>query len=161
MGFPSRSQYAILAVYELSKTFRSARPTSAQTIADKYQLSVNFLIQILRSLRDAKLVETIRGAHGGYRLLIDPENVTLGYVVALTEDQESDASKNREDSKGKKKKSRSRSTRSRKRTEPDVRAKLEEIWQKAEAKRHEYFNGILFSDLISEPENEGVLDFMI
>ena len=163
MGFASRSEYAILAVCELSRVFSSGNTRSAQKIAKKYRLSSNFLIQTLRQLREAGLVDTERGAQGGYKLLVNPNDIALGYVVALVESPavsasggENNRKKNREGD------ATSFSSRESESNDADIRKNLDAIWSQGESKRQEYFNGITFSKLLSmDSVEENALSFTI
>ena len=163
MGFASRSEYAILAVYELSRVFSSGSPLSAQKIARKYRLSSNFLIQTLRQLREAGLVDTERGAQGGYKLLINPNDIARGYVAALFElpIASSSAKENAPQRKSVEDVA-SLSPREDGGNDMNVRKKLDAIWSQGESKRQEYFNGITFSMLLSmESIEENALSFTI
>jgi len=58
---------------------------AAGEIAAKYDISLNHLAKVLRSLVRAKLVESVRGAGGGYRFSGNPKRVTLLDVIELFE----------------------------------------------------------------------------
>ncbi|MBQ8285861.1 MAG: Rrf2 family transcriptional regulator, partial [Thermoguttaceae bacterium] len=81
----ARAECAALAVFELALERPSGRPTSARKIAEKYGLSERFLTQALQRLRRYGIVETERGSFGGFRLIADPAELTLGFVVAAVE----------------------------------------------------------------------------
>jgi Rrf2 family protein len=59
---------------------------SAGEIAEKYDISLNHLAKVLRSLVRARLIESVRGAGGGYRFCANPKRVTLLDVIELFED---------------------------------------------------------------------------
>ena len=62
-------------------------PVSLAQIAQREQISLPYLEQLVAALRRKGLVESVRGAHGGYRLTLPPEQVTLGDVLrAAAED---------------------------------------------------------------------------
>ena len=50
---------------------------AASEISEVHGIPGPFLVQILRTLRSAGWVQSIRGSQGGYRLLVDPESLTL------------------------------------------------------------------------------------
>ena len=52
-------------------------PVTVREITDRHGIPGPFLVQILRTLRTAGWVQSIRGSHGGYRLAVDPATVTL------------------------------------------------------------------------------------
>ena len=73
----------LYAVLELAG--HSDQQISAAEIAAKYDISLNHLAKVLRSLVRARLVELVRGAGGGYRFSGNPKRVTLLDVIELFE----------------------------------------------------------------------------
>jgi Rrf2 family protein len=62
-----------------------SEPTSLKTVADRQLLSQQYLEQIFAVLRRAGIVESVRGAHGGYRLARPLEEIDTLEVVELLE----------------------------------------------------------------------------
>lgn len=54
-----------------------ATPVAASEITQRHGIPGPFLVQILRTLRTAGWVQSIRGSQGGYRLAVSPEQITL------------------------------------------------------------------------------------
>ena len=54
-------------------------------IAKKQEISVGYLEQIIPSLKTAGLVNSSRGAHGGYALAKEPANITLKEIISALE----------------------------------------------------------------------------
>jgi Rrf2 family protein len=77
---------ALFAVLELAQD--SERQVSAADIAEKYNISANHLAKVLRDLARAGLVESMRGAGGGYRFSGNAKRVTLYEIVKMFEDVE-------------------------------------------------------------------------
>jgi Rrf2 family protein len=75
---------ALFAVLELAQD--PERQISAPDIAEKYGISANHLAKVLRDLVRAGLVESMRGAGGGYRFCGNAKRVTLYEVVHMFED---------------------------------------------------------------------------
>jgi Rrf2 family protein len=75
---------ALYAVLDLARD--PERQTSATEIADKHGISANHLAKVLRDLGRAGLVESVRGAGGGYRFAGNVKRTTLYDVVRLFED---------------------------------------------------------------------------
>ncbi len=84
MRLQKATRCALFAVLELAQD--PARQVSAADIAEKYGLSSNHLAKVLRVLARDGLVESMRGAGGGYRFSANPKRVTLYEVVHLFED---------------------------------------------------------------------------
>lgn len=64
---------------------RSNKPITLRDISDREQISMQYLEQLFRLLREAGLVESVRGAKGGYLIAKDPENITVGDILRAVE----------------------------------------------------------------------------
>jgi Rrf2 family protein len=82
MRLTTRSEYALLALIHLARTPPGARVT-AKAIARAQQIPQPFLEQILRALKQARLVQTAKGQRGGYRLACPPKKISIAQVVRL------------------------------------------------------------------------------
>ncbi|SRR5713101_50162 len=80
MYFSAKGEYGIMAVLDLALA-NGAAPVQAKAIADRQGIPLRFLEQILSSLRHAGLVESSRGARGGYRLSKPAEDIRVGDVI--------------------------------------------------------------------------------
>lgn len=60
-------------------------PASLTDIAEQEDLPRAYLEQLVISLRDADLVQSTRGAHGGYELTRAPEKIVMGEVLRALE----------------------------------------------------------------------------
>ena len=60
-------------------------PASLAGIAAEEDLPRAYLEQLVMSLRDAGLVTSTRGAHGGYQLSRDPAEIRMGEVLRALE----------------------------------------------------------------------------
>ncbi len=82
LRFSQRCEYAIQALLELALR-AGDRPVTIGDIAEAQGLPPKFLAAILAQLRQAGLVESLRGTQGGYRLARRPQAITVGQVVQL------------------------------------------------------------------------------
>ena len=80
MYFSAKGEYGIMAVLDLALA-NGADPVQAKAIAERQGIPLRFLEQILSSLRHAGLVESSRGARGGYRLSKPAEDIRVGDVI--------------------------------------------------------------------------------
>ena len=80
MFFSAKGEYGIMAVLDLALTNGSA-PVQAKAIADRQGIPLRFLEHILSALKHAGLVESARGAHGGYRLAKPASEIRIGDVI--------------------------------------------------------------------------------
>jgi len=77
-----KCRYALRAVLELTRQ-RGGPPVPARDIAKKQAIPKRFLEDILQVLKDSNLVRSQRGARGGYELVLDPAQITVGQIVRL------------------------------------------------------------------------------
>ena len=78
------TQYAIRALFDLAGRGGDSVVSSGE-VARQQHIPQRFLESILVRLRDQGLVESRRGATGGYRLAIEADQITLGQVIRLFE----------------------------------------------------------------------------
>jgi len=83
MWVSTKAQYGMRALVELATQGDDA--VSLRTIAERQDLSHQYLEQIFSVLRRAGIVESIRGAHGGYRLARPTDQIDTLEVVQLLE----------------------------------------------------------------------------
>lgn len=85
MRLTRRSKYAVRALAELAEPEgRPGRcPCAAREVARKTRMPEAFVGQILGELARSGLVEGRRGADGGFRLAVAPEEVTVLDVVEV------------------------------------------------------------------------------
>jgi Rrf2 family protein len=75
-----RNQYALRAIVELAKRV-GAGPVKVSEIAAAQSIPQRFLEVILGQLKGSGLVAAKRGYHGGYMLLREPKQITVGSVI--------------------------------------------------------------------------------
>lgn len=85
LNVSAKVHYACLAMLELAKHHTQPKPVQMRKLADAHQISSQFLVQILLQLKTARLVESTRGASGGYRLARLPTEISIGDIVRAVE----------------------------------------------------------------------------
>jgi Rrf2 family protein len=86
MKFSKKSEYALRALVSMAK-----QPTGLHTIpkiSSDAGIPPKFLEQILLSLRQGGLLESRRGANGGYLFQRPPRSIALAEVVQIVEGKE-------------------------------------------------------------------------
>jgi Rrf2 family protein len=79
----AKADYAVRAAVELAAA--GDGPVKAEQIADAQGIPLNFLENILAELRRAGIVQSRRGASGGYLLAVPPEEVSLADIIRAVE----------------------------------------------------------------------------
>ncbi len=84
MFFTTKAEYGVRLLIELGRQ-GTDHPVSLKAVSDAENLPLAYLERIVALLKRAKLVESTRGAHGGYRLARDPEEIAMDEVVLALE----------------------------------------------------------------------------
>jgi Rrf2 family protein len=80
MKVSAKEQHGLRAMAELAEHYGQG-PVPLGEIADALGVSLDYLEQVVPSMRDAGLLHSTRGAHGGYQLALPPDQITVGRVL--------------------------------------------------------------------------------
>ena len=84
MNISTKGRYALRLMLDLAMD-TSGEPVRIKDVAERQEISVKYLEQIVSILAKAGYVRSIRGPQGGYRLAREPEDYTVGMILRLTE----------------------------------------------------------------------------
>lgn len=88
MRITTWTEYSLIISIHLAKRGRTgASPVAARELAEAERLPADYVEQILLRLRRAGIVESVRGARGGYYLAKEPSLLTVRDVMAASEHQ--------------------------------------------------------------------------
>jgi Rrf2 family protein len=82
MRVSAKGDYATRAMQELAMNYNRG-PLLIEAIAERQQIPVRYLEQLLLILKRAGFLESKRGVKGGYYLAKPPSQITLGQIVRL------------------------------------------------------------------------------
>jgi Rrf2 family protein len=82
MKLSKKSEYGLRALLELTLAHGTAT-LQRQDIAARQHIPIEFLEQILLALKRAGLLSSRRGAKGGYTLIKQPKDISLGHVIRI------------------------------------------------------------------------------
>jgi Rrf2 family protein len=83
MKLTKRGEYGLKALIDLASQEDSQTATQIKDIAQRQQIPVKFLEQILLTLKNTGILRSRAGLGGGYYLAKDPSEITLGQVVRI------------------------------------------------------------------------------
>lgn len=86
MKLSTRSRYGTRILLELARQ-QGESPVQVSEISKRQGISVKYLEQLIRTLKQADLVKSVRGPKGGHLIAKPPETITLGQIVRLFEGQ--------------------------------------------------------------------------
>jgi Rrf2 family transcriptional regulator, cysteine metabolism repressor len=84
VSFSTKGEYGVRLMVQLGRHFGTG-PASLAEIATEEDLPRAYLEQLVISLRDAGLVASTRGAHGGYELTRNPGDIRMGEILRALE----------------------------------------------------------------------------
>ncbi|AGX87025.1 Rrf2 family transcriptional regulator [Candidatus Symbiobacter mobilis] len=85
MRLSSRGRFAVTAMVDLGLRWGEG-PVSVSAISERQLIPLPFLVQLLHRLRKAALVESVRGAKGGFQLARSPAEVSVAAVLLAVEE---------------------------------------------------------------------------
>jgi len=84
MRFSAKSEYGVRALLEIAM-HQAPGPLKVKEISARQMIPERFLEQVMASLKKAELVESVRGAQGGYVLARPAGHITLADVIQAVE----------------------------------------------------------------------------
>ena len=84
MRLSTRGRYGLRAIMDIA-LYGDDGPVNLKEISARQEISVDYLEQLLRRLRTAGLVRSVRGPHGGFALAKSPENVNVWEILVALE----------------------------------------------------------------------------
>lgn len=82
MKLSKKSEYGLRALLELALAHGEAT-LQRHEISDRQHIPIEFLEQILLTLKRAGMISSRRGVRGGYALIKQPKDITLGQVIRI------------------------------------------------------------------------------
>ena len=86
MKLSTRSRYGTRTLLELAR-HKKDEPIQVSRISRNQSIPMKYLEQLIRTLKQANLVKSFRGANGGHCLAKLPSEITIGQIVRLFEGQ--------------------------------------------------------------------------
>lgn len=86
MKLSTKGRYGARAMLDLALHYRmDDTPVALGSIAERQGISEEYLEQIFSSLRKSGIVESVRGAQGGYKLSRPADKITVGDILRVLE----------------------------------------------------------------------------
>ena len=84
MKISTKGRYALRLMLDLA-LYEGQEPVRLRDVAERQEISLKYLEQIISVLQKARYVKSIRGPQGGYHLMKKPEDYTVGMILRLIE----------------------------------------------------------------------------
>jgi Rrf2 family protein len=131
------TEYSLIIALHLARRGRETEPVAARELAQVERLPADYVEQILLRLRRAGLVESVRGARGGYYLAREPGAITVRDVMTASEHQtfEVNCTSHPVDSE---------------RCDPSTSCSIRPVWHALQRRVDDFLSGITLTDLLKE-----------
>ncbi|MDQ6958444.1 MAG: Rrf2 family transcriptional regulator [Mariprofundaceae bacterium] len=86
MRLTSKGRYAVSAMVDLSK-HQHGGPVNLAAISERQFISLSYLEQLFRRLRESGLVKSVRGPGGGYLLNREPSEISVAETIRAVDEQ--------------------------------------------------------------------------
>lgn len=134
MKISTKGRYGLRAIVDLA--MHAYEESSAlSSIASRQGVSMSYLEQTFARLKKAGIVESIKGARGGYKLAYAPEDITVLEILEILEGKLSVVEINEEESL----------------LSSYIR---EEVWDKVDESIGTFISQITIADLVNETKQE-------
>lgn len=130
------TEYSLIVTLHLARR-QGQRHISATDIAAAENLPADYVEQILLKLRRAGVVESVRGARGGYLFSRDPATVTVHEVMAACDRQIFEINCEAHPFDGE-------------RCHPDGNCSIRPVWQALRDRVDEFLKGVSLADLMHD-----------
>ncbi len=84
MKLTTKGRYGLRAVIDLA-VYAKNEPVSLAEVAERQNISISYLEQLIAKLKKAGIVQSTRGAQGGYSLAKAPEEISVGDILRSLE----------------------------------------------------------------------------
>ncbi len=138
MRLTTKGRFAVTAMVDLA--MRQTRgPVTLAAISGRQHISLSYLEQLFGKLRRRKLVSSVRGPGGGYRLAQPVQGITVAeIVIAVDEPLDATQCGGKENCKD------------------DKRCMTHDLWANLNKKMHEYLSSVSLADLVAQQADKPV-----
>ena len=84
MRLTTKSRYGTRLILDLALNAQN-KPVGLREIAKRQSISLKYLEKLIRKLKKAGLVKSMRGPYGGYMLAMPMEDISVGDIVRVLE----------------------------------------------------------------------------
>lgn len=140
MKLTTKGRYGLRAVIDLAK-YAKNEPVSLSDVAERQGISISYLEQLMAKLKKAGIVQSTRGAQGGYSLAKNSEIISVGEILRALEGSLSPVDCSAVDGEG----------------ETECSASnfcvTKYVWKRINDSINDTVNNIFLSELLAESEN--------
>jgi Rrf2 family iron-sulfur cluster assembly transcriptional regulator len=138
MRLTTKGRFAVTAMLDVA-LHATDGPVSLAGVSERQKISLSYLEQLFGKLRKRKLVESVRGPGGGYRLARDAAGITVADIVrAVEEPLDSTQCGGRENCR------------------ENSRCMTHDLWEELNSTVHEFLSGVSLAHLVEKQRTRPV-----
>ena len=81
LAISRKSEYGIIALKYMMKVREANALCTTKEIASRFKISEQLMAKVLQKLTRAGLITSTQGAHGGYKLALSPQTISVAQIV--------------------------------------------------------------------------------
>ena len=86
MKISTKVRYGVKALVYIAEASQKGNLARIKEISESEDISVQYLEQILFKLKNENIIQGKRGPNGGYKLSMEPEDITLHELYKILDD---------------------------------------------------------------------------
>ena len=138
MKLTTKGRYAVMAMADLA-IFKDKGPISLTDISLRQNISLPYLEQLFIKLKDNDLVQSTRGAKGGYTLLKPANEIKISNIISAVDEEIKTLNCKKESKKGCNNKS--------------TKCVTHNLWDQLDQHIHNFFEKVKLQDLVKKNQN--------
>ena len=138
MRLTTKGRFAVTAMIDLAQR-QANGPVTLAGISERQKISLSYLEQLFGKLRRHKIVGSVRGPGGGYRLARPMNEVTVADIIAAV-DEPLDAT----------------NCGGRENCHDEHRCMTHDLWTNLNKRMHEYLASVSLLDLVNQPKAKAI-----
>ncbi len=138
MRLTTKGRFAVTAMIDLAQREANG-PVTLAGISERQKISLSYLEQLFGKLRRHKIVGSVRGPGGGYRLARGMNEVTVADIISAV-DEPLDAT----------------NCGGRENCADEQRCMTHDLWTNLNKRMHEYLASVSLYDLVTQPKAKAI-----
>jgi len=138
MRLTTKGRFAVTAMIDLAQR-QANGPVTLAGISERQKISLSYLEQLFGKLRRHKIVASVRGPGGGYRLARGMNEVSVADIIAAV-DEPLDAT----------------NCGGRENCQDEQRCMTHDLWSNLNKRMHEYLASVSLLDLVNQPKAKAI-----
>ncbi|MBM3351699.1 MAG: Fe-S cluster assembly transcriptional regulator IscR [Betaproteobacteria bacterium] len=139
MRLTTKGRFAVTAMVDLS--MRQTRgPVTLAAISQRQRISLSYLEQLFGKLRRARIVDSVRGPGGGYKLAKPAASISMAQIIVAVDEPIDATQCGGKENCG----------------DDDKRCMTHDLWATLNAKMHDYLSSVSLADVVAHQQRKPI-----